>query len=618
MSNPLSHGYGLLDKNPEAAFQFFLDNCKDNNVEANFMTGQCFATGTGVTTNQAKAFEYHLNAANLEHGYAQMFVGEALLYGRGTIKDEAEAFVWLSKSLANGAPLANLEIGRLYLLGLGVEKNLESSLKALEACAELVVGDLPFRNGNDDVRIAHAQYLLAIIYGDKTNFPNLDETERLSKLYDWYLKAAENGSSFARAWMIFTFGRRSEDEVQSLDAHQEWRYYKLLEYSADLVTKLNYLNDENPLYVQSLTKEIDALLTQDIEGAKRGEAIAEFWMATRYIQGFGVEINLDVAFDFSLRSANQHFTPAEIQVGGLFFLDGYAGKKNLGEAHKYLTRATELDNDPRAHAWLGQLYETAGEYQDFEKAINHYERVNDRAYVQLRLGYLRELGKGCEKSLSQAKNLYLKATLSGNKEAIGRLAVWHLLGIDGSVNTAEAQMLLDKVFKEGYADLDAWSMLLYIEKKFTEKHNEVKEKSKQGFNEELFGRAFECTKYCWDICDEIAKEGYMYSDEVKQLICNRGFRWMVWAYEYGESHPDSSPTYKWSAERDALKHLTKLAKIQKTSLSYQHLYRIALNLRVNTSVAETAEIYLELAKAGVPACQYWICPRITGPRVSVN
>ena len=125
------------------------------------------------------ARSYH-EAAELGHGIAQFNLG--LMYYRGMpgfARDEAEAVYWFRKSAEQGNADAHMELGEMYLYGIGVPVDYVEAVRWIRAAAEL---------GH-----VFAQVNLGRIYADDDLVVE-DDLEAAR----WIRKAAEQGSAIGQ------------------------------------------------------------------------------------------------------------------------------------------------------------------------------------------------------------------------------------------------------------------------------------------------------------------------------------------------------------------------------------------------------------------------------------
>jgi len=121
-----------------------------------------------------KRFKSQLKAAQGGDKQAQLEVGRMYEKGRGVDQDMQKAIEWLEKSAAQGQPSAKAELGTLYFEGEGIAADYDKAFVLLSAAAS--------------ANVPSAQYYLAKIYeqgkGTRRN---------LTAALKWYRQAADNG-----------------------------------------------------------------------------------------------------------------------------------------------------------------------------------------------------------------------------------------------------------------------------------------------------------------------------------------------------------------------------------------------------------------------------------------
>lgn len=88
-------------------------------AEAQLQMAMRYATGDGVTQNDAEAAKWFAKAAKAGLAEGQYHYGLVLLEGRGVVQDYKAAFAWMEKPARRGHPLAQYRLGELYRYGIG-------------------------------------------------------------------------------------------------------------------------------------------------------------------------------------------------------------------------------------------------------------------------------------------------------------------------------------------------------------------------------------------------------------------------------------------------------------------------------------------------------------------
>lgn len=127
-------GKGAL-KNPEKAFDWFLQAARRNVPEAQYWLADCYAHGRGTAKSDREAMRWYRIAAGNGHIEAQTVTGLALLYGVGLQKNEKEAAVWLEKAANAGNARAQYYLYKQYRNGTGLPANSDTAMQWLERSA---------------------------------------------------------------------------------------------------------------------------------------------------------------------------------------------------------------------------------------------------------------------------------------------------------------------------------------------------------------------------------------------------------------------------------------------------------------------------------------------------
>lgn len=145
-------------------------------------------------------------------------------------------------------------------------------------------------------------------------------------------------------------------------------------------------------------------INQLAQTAQAGQAPAQFLLAERYKRGQGVAKDMDQAFAWFKKSADQGIPAAQLNVGQMY-ASGNGVKKNIDAAKQYLMKAAKL-GDNRASYNLAVLEERAKNYVG---AYQWYELSTRDGMLDYRV-----------KDMSEKKIVKLAASLSQNDMRLAR------------------------------------------------------------------------------------------------------------------------------------------------------------------------------------------------------
>ncbi len=140
-----------------------------------------FDTGMGLYKLQLyrSAFTFLLPVAEAGHAKAQYQVGYMYFVGKGVQKNIQEAIKWYKKSAEQDFVLPQLVLGAVYLQGNGITKDTGEAFKWYRKAAEL---------GNPD-----AQHNIAYMYQEGIGVEQND-----NEAFNWYHKAAQQGQAMSQ------------------------------------------------------------------------------------------------------------------------------------------------------------------------------------------------------------------------------------------------------------------------------------------------------------------------------------------------------------------------------------------------------------------------------------
>ena len=127
------------------------------NVDAAYFLGTLYATGRGVSQDNAEAARWIRMAAEQGHVEAQRKLGQLYHMGRGVVQDDAEATRWMQRAAEAGHPEAAGHLGMQFYRGRGVARDLDAARRWFRIAA---------RRG-----VAEGMHNLGVVYGNGEGVP---------------------------------------------------------------------------------------------------------------------------------------------------------------------------------------------------------------------------------------------------------------------------------------------------------------------------------------------------------------------------------------------------------------------------------------------------------------
>ena len=359
--------------------------------------------------------------------------GKQLLQ-EGNITEAIECF---TMSAEQGNTYAQYRLGRLYLAGTEVEKDIESAIHWLSKAVE---------QNNE-----YAQYTLSTLYLSGEEVPiDLEKGEMLLR------QSAEQGNPYA----MYRYGCLLRDVHDAKESSLQWiqkaaaqdhpgalytlcsqdmpgnfpkalTYLNRLEkldrkensYIAYYLGKL-YLMDENRL------KDVPKALSYLQEAAEQENDMALYTLGKLYLADKDIPKNVPFAVSCLERAVNLENSYAEYQLGQLYIW-GIDVPQDVGRGLWYLNSAAEKDNDMAWYA-LGKLHLTGenGVEQNVGKALDCFQRsaALDNSVACYQLGKIYLAGIFVQKNVGTALAYLEKSASLDNDAAMYALGNIYLKG----------------------------------------------------------------------------------------------------------------------------------------------------------------------------------------------
>ena len=189
-SHYMEEAFKIIKKGDPNELQRYLDNPEvQKDTEIQILTGLLYNEGRILERNEEKAIAF-LEKAAIGSPKAQTYLAYIYLVGDGIEKDVEKGEYWLDKAMQQNDPLAFCMQGTRYYHGDGVIKNFQKAFQLFENSA--LLGHIP------------AQYYLAKLFligrGVKKDF---------KKAFHWMKKAADAGCVDAQyeLFVMYTNGK---------------------------------------------------------------------------------------------------------------------------------------------------------------------------------------------------------------------------------------------------------------------------------------------------------------------------------------------------------------------------------------------------------------------------
>lgn len=354
------------------------------------------------------AFATLIQSSNLGHEASQELVARAMLFGDDLPRDVAGAVKLLKKLSSRGNPTAQVYLGFVYSIGLGVKANSAKSLLYYSTAA--ASGD------------TFASMAMGYRYWNGASV--MQSCETALGYYRNAAKKVEEQVSFSGGSIIQRI--RLVDEVENPG------------------TFTGVLDDDLIQYYQFL--------------ADKGDVQAQVGLGQLHYQGGrGVEQDHARALNYFLQAAEAGNANAMAFLGKMYLSGGSIVKQDNATALKYFEMAA-AKNNPVGQSGLGLMYlQGKGVEKDHGKAFKYFSQAAGQGWVdgQLQLGLMYLNGIGVPKDARQAIKYFTYASQSGHILGYYNLAVMHASGTGTLRSCSTAVELFKNVAERG-----KWGRLL--------------------------------------------------------------------------------------------------------------------------------------------------------------
>lgn len=334
-------------------------------------------------------------------------------YGtKETPPDFPKAFALMQTEANKGNGFAMHDLAKMYLSGLGREKNEEQAQEWFRKAYHAFIAEEAVAKKKD-----YLQYRIGKLYS--FGYGVEQDYEQAAK---WYQEAVDEENPFAE-YSLGSLYRRGQGVEQN-----DENAYRLYRMAAEHSEKPNAY----------AAYEL-GLMCRDGIGTVPDKAASDRWYRKAYRGFLAIEQNMaDDRLYYRLGRMN---------------LNGIGTEVNLSLAKQYFEKAAELDN-PDAFYGLGKLYLIKdSEYYDPNKAVNCLIEAAKKGheYAQYTLGKLFLKGEEVPKNVDYALRWLEEAVKKENQYAEYLLGKTLLMGEDAKQDRSRAEELLKRSAEQGNA-----------------------------------------------------------------------------------------------------------------------------------------------------------------------
>ncbi|EEA95641.1 SEL1-like repeat protein [Pseudovibrio sp. JE062] len=476
---------------------------EQGDVNAQYQLGESFWLGDGVALDYEQAHYWLTKAVEQQHVDAKVLL--AIIYERGhfVVPDPERAAELYFEAAQLGDDWAQAQLGRLYVDGEGVRKDVAYGLKILKQLAALehyvaldFLGDFAkegILDGSPDYEKAAEYYergreagsdvagsrLAELIYDGHLGEVDIERVLSLleeelehsspgaaSDLADIYLEGRDVPKDIAKAVEYFELAAEwgssyslvrigelyEEGDLGEPDYGKAAEYYQLARKQGNgtasgyLAYLKRYLTPED-----STPEEVIALYEESVlRGARSGMV----GLGDCFRDGYGVETDHAKAREYYLQAVEVGSSLALVRLGNVYD-EGLGVEKDYLKARQYYEDAI-AEGYTNANADLAFLYQQGlGVEKDDQKAIELYElaREGGSTFAAYRLGMISYYGDGAEQDYSRSLKMFHEATRGGSKSAYDYLGFHYHYALGVRADYIEARYWYDAALAAGIDDV---------------------------------------------------------------------------------------------------------------------------------------------------------------------
>jgi len=188
------------------------------------------------------------------------------------------------------------------------------------------------------------------------------------------------------------------------------KFEKIITYNGKEYRCLGEVEDNSSIIQKVVTIYVSTFLYTKTLADKQEDALSQYEVAVMYLTGKGCEKNLQEAFNYLKKAADQSHIDAQVYLAGLYF-NGKGCDKSLQQAFNYLKKAVD-QGYLKAQSMIGRMYfKGEGCERNLQEAFKYYKKAADQgdSLAQYEVATMYFNGLGCERNLQEAFKYYKKA-----------------------------------------------------------------------------------------------------------------------------------------------------------------------------------------------------------------
>lgn len=361
LANMYFWGQGVEQDDAEA-HKWLRPAAEAGDAQSQYSLAVAYWHGHGIEQDAVEAVIWLRRAARQGVDWAQFMLAKAMLNAQGTVYYPARAVHWYTKAAEQGVAAAADTLGLLYEEGEIVKQDLDQSARYFRQALE---ANLPLAEQGD----VQAQFYVGEQYlagrGTEAN-----PQEGIA----WVRKAADQGHVPAQTRLGAAY-LRGDGVEKDADAAAKWLRLAGAASDRRALRQLAWMHAVGEIGPADAADRV-AAVEADAAG---GDAVAQYLMAVFRAGGLAGEADMDAAFDWYRKAADQGFAAAAEELTQMYRQDLFANGERYGraleETVEWLSEAAAAGSS-EAQAAMGVAYEGGlGVDKDKAAALVWYEKA---------------------------------------------------------------------------------------------------------------------------------------------------------------------------------------------------------------------------------------------------